>query len=44
MATRSLSKTLSGRAFGSVLIFRNEAKPDSSRTLARVRSLSRGAA
>jgi NAD+ kinase len=34
-----LFKTPSGRAFGSVLIFRNEAKPDSSRTLALVRSL-----
>ncbi len=39
MATRTQSKTPSGRAFGSVLIFRNEAKPDSSRTLALVRSL-----
>lgn len=39
MATRTLFKTPSGRAFGSVLIFRNEAKPDSSRTLALVRSL-----
>ena len=39
MATRILSKTPSGRAFGSVLIFRNEAKPDSSRTMALVRSL-----
>jgi NAD+ kinase len=34
-----LFKTPSGRAFGSVLIFRNEAKPDSSRMLALVRSL-----
>ena len=42
MATRSLSKTPSGRAFGSALIFRNEAKPDSSRTLALVRSLLKG--
>ncbi|MDD5302665.1 MAG: NAD(+)/NADH kinase [Elusimicrobia bacterium] len=32
-------KTPSGRAFGSVLIFLNEAKPDSSRTLALVRAL-----
>jgi NAD+ kinase len=39
MATRTPSKTPSGRAFGSVLIFRNEAKTDSSRTLALVRSL-----
>jgi|CXWL01.1.fsa_nt_gi NAD+ kinase len=39
MATRSLYKTPSGRAFGSALIFRNEAKPDSSRMLALVRSL-----
>ena len=39
MATRTAFKTPSGRAFGSVLIFRNEAKPDSSRTLALVRSL-----
>jgi NAD+ kinase len=39
MATRTPSKTPSGRAFGSVLIFRNEAKIDSSRTLALVRSL-----
>ena len=39
MATRTMSKTPSGRAFGSVLIFRNEAKTDSSRTLALVRSL-----
>ena len=39
MAIPSLFKTLSGRAFGSALIFRNEAKPDSSRTLALVRSL-----
>jgi NAD+ kinase len=39
MATHLLSKTPSGRAFGSVLIFRNEAKTDASRTLALVRSL-----
>jgi NAD+ kinase len=39
MATRTTSKTHSGRAFGSVLIFRNEAKPDSSRTLELVRTL-----
>lgn len=39
MATRTQSKIPSGRAFGSVLIFRNEAKSDSSRTLALVRSL-----
>ncbi|MBI5247047.1 MAG: NAD(+)/NADH kinase [Elusimicrobia bacterium] len=39
MATRTLSKIPSGRAFGSVLIFPNEAKPDSSRTVALVRSL-----
>ena len=39
MATRTSSKIPSGRAFGSVLIFRNEAKTDSSRTLALVRSL-----
>ncbi len=39
MATPSAFKTLSGQAFGSVLIFRNEAKPDSSRTLALVRTL-----
>jgi len=39
MANPTRSKTLSGRAFGSALIFRNEAKPDSSRTLALVRSL-----
>ena len=39
MATHIFSKTHSGRAFGSVLIFPNEAKPDSSRTLALVRSL-----
>jgi NAD+ kinase len=42
MATRTLFKTPSGRAFGSVLIFLNEAKPDSSRTLALVRSLLKG--
>ena len=36
-----MSKTFSGRAFGSVLIFRNEAKPDSSRTLEVVRSVLR---
>jgi len=41
MATPTRSKIPSGRAFGSVLIFRNEAKPDSSRTLALVRSLLR---
>ncbi len=39
MATPTRSKIPSGRAFGSVLIFRNEAKPDSSRTLALVRLL-----
>ncbi len=39
MVTPTLFKTHSGRAFGSVLIFRNEAKPDSSRTLALVRAL-----
>lgn len=39
MATHTLFKTPSGRAFGSVLIFLNEAKPDSSRTLALVRAL-----
>ena len=39
MATPTAFKTLSGQAFGSVLIFRNEAKPDSSRTLALVRTL-----
>ncbi len=39
MATPTRSKIPSGRAFGSVLIFCNEAKPDSSRTLALVRSL-----
>ena len=41
MVAPTLFKTPSGRAFGSVLIFRNEAKPDSSRTLALVRSLLR---
>jgi len=39
MATPTAFKTPSGQAFGSVLIFRNEAKPDSSRTLALVRTL-----
>ena len=39
MATPTSFKTHSGRAFGSVLIFRNEAKPNSSRTLALIRSL-----
>ncbi len=39
MATRTRSKIPSVRAFGSALIFRNEAKSDSSRTLALVRSL-----
>ena len=39
MAIPTSSKTPSVRAFGSVLVFRNEAKPDSSRTLALVRSL-----
>lgn len=39
MATPTSSKTPSVPAFGSVLVFRNEAKPDSSRTLALVRSL-----
>ena len=39
MATRIRSKTSSGRAFGSVLVFRNEDKADSSRTLALIRSL-----
>lgn len=39
MATRTASKTHSGRAFGSALVFRNETKSDSSRTLALVRSL-----
>lgn len=39
MANPTRSKIPSGRAFGSALIFRNEAKPDSSRTLALVRSL-----
>lgn len=39
MATRITSKTPSGRAFGSVLIFPNEAKPDSARTVALVHSL-----
>lgn len=41
MATPTSSKIPSVRAFGSVLIFRNEAKPDSSRTLALVRTLLR---
>lgn len=39
MATPTSSKTPSVPAFGSVLVFRNEAKADSSRTLALVRSL-----
>ena len=39
MATRSASKHSSRRAFGSALIFRNESKPDSTRTLAHVRAL-----
>lgn len=39
MATPTFSKIPSVRAFGSVLVFRNEAKPDSSRTLALIRSL-----
>lgn len=39
MAIPTSSKIPSVRAFGSVLVFRNEAKPDSSRTLALVRSL-----
>lgn len=39
MANPTRSKIPSGRAFGSALIFRNEAKPDSSRILALVRSL-----
>ena len=39
METRFLSRIPSGRAFGSALVFCNEAKPDSSRTLALVRSL-----
>ncbi|MBI2385996.1 MAG: NAD(+)/NADH kinase [Elusimicrobia bacterium] len=39
MATPTSSKIPSVPAFGSVLIFRNEAKPDSSRTLELVRAL-----
>ncbi|MBI2789236.1 MAG: NAD(+)/NADH kinase [Elusimicrobia bacterium] len=39
MATPISSKTPSVPAFGSVLVFRNEAKADSSRTLALVRAL-----
>ena len=39
MANPTVFKTPSGRAFGSVLIFRNEAKSDSSRTLVLIRSL-----
>lgn len=39
MATRSSSKTRSGRAFGSVLLYSNEAKAESSKALAFVRSL-----
>lgn len=39
MATLSASKHSSRRAFGSALIFRNESKPDSTRTLANVRAL-----
>lgn len=39
MATRSTSKHSSRRAFGSALVFRNESKPDSTRTLAHVRAL-----
>jgi len=42
MAKPTGSKIPSSRAFGSVLIFRNEAKPDMSRTLAHVRSLLKG--
>ncbi|MBI4061582.1 MAG: NAD(+)/NADH kinase [Elusimicrobia bacterium] len=34
-----MSKTPSGRAFSSILLFPNEAKPDSSRALALIRSL-----
>ncbi len=39
MATPSTSKNSSRRAFGSALIFRNESKPDSTRTLKLVRAL-----
>jgi NAD+ kinase len=39
MATSSASKRSFRRAFGSALIFRNESKPDSTRTVALVRSL-----
>lgn len=39
MATPSSSKSSPRRAFGSALIFRNESKPDSSRTLKLVRAL-----
>lgn len=39
MATPTSSKIPSVRAFGSVLVFRNEAKADSSRTLALIRAL-----
>ncbi len=39
MATSSSSKTRSGRAFSAALVFRNESKTDSARTLALVRSL-----
>lgn len=39
MATPTSSKIPSVRTFGSVLVFRNEAKPDSSRMLALIRAL-----
>lgn len=39
MATPTSSRIPSVRAFGSVLVFRNEAKPDSSRTLALICAL-----
>lgn len=39
MATRSSSKHSTRRAFGSALIYRNESKSDSTRTLAHVRAL-----
>ncbi len=39
MASSSASTTSSRRAFAAALVFRNESKPDSDRTLAMVRSL-----
>ena len=41
MATPSSSKSSSRRAFGAALLFRNESKPDSGRTLKLVRQLLR---